>query len=102
VTAIRVAAVSSLEMIGCGEDEVRTFVVEVFRSKLFPGVLRRFFGRIGVEIGWVRHRFFFVFLSFYSFCRLRCGGTPLPPRGGILDVNYLVSMIYGVLVSVTY
>jgi hypothetical protein len=51
VTAIRVAAVASLEVVGCGEDEVRTLVVEVFGPKLFPRGLRRFFRRMSVEIG---------------------------------------------------
>jgi hypothetical protein len=35
VTTTRVAAVSPLEMVVCGEDEVGTFVVEVFGAKLF-------------------------------------------------------------------
>jgi hypothetical protein len=35
VPTARVAAVTPLEMVGRGEDEVRAFVVEVFRAKLF-------------------------------------------------------------------
>jgi hypothetical protein len=93
-----VAAIAALEVVGRGKDEVRAFVVEVFRSKLFSGGLRRFFRRIGVEIGLVRHRFFvFIFTPFAE----PVGGYPPPPRG-ILGVNYLDSMVYEVLVSAKY
>jgi hypothetical protein len=95
-----VAAIAAFEVVGRGEDEVRTFVVEVFRSKLFLGGLRCFFRRIGVEIGWVRHRFF-VFL-FYSFLPITLGVPPSPPPRGILGVNSLDSMIYEVPVSAKY
>jgi hypothetical protein len=78
VATAGVAAIAALEVVGRGEDEVRTFVVKVLRSKLFLGGLRRFFRRIGVEIGWVRHRFF-VFL-FYSFADY-LGAHPLPTPG---------------------
>jgi hypothetical protein len=99
VTAAGVAAVASLEVVGCGEDEIRTFVVEVFGPKLFSGGLRRFFRRMGVEIGWVRHgssSFFLLLLL------LTLRGTPSPPPRGILGINYLDSMIYRVLVSAKY
>jgi hypothetical protein len=100
VAAVGVATIASLEVIGCGEDEVRTFVVEVFRPKLFPSGLRRFFWRVGVEIGWVRHRLLcsFFLLPFAN----NVVGVPPPPTRGILGVNYLDSMIYRVLVSAKY
>jgi hypothetical protein len=41
MTAIRVATVAALEMIGSGEDQVWAFVVEVFGQKLLRGVLGR-------------------------------------------------------------
>jgi hypothetical protein len=45
VTAARVAAVSPLEMVGRGEDEVGAFIVEVFGAKLLcRGFRLLFFG----------------------------------------------------------
>jgi hypothetical protein len=82
VTATGVAAVASLEVVGCGEDEIRTFVVEVFGPKLFSGGLRRFFRRIGVAIGWVRHRLLvFLFTPFADYV----AGYPPPPPPGYLE-----------------
>jgi hypothetical protein len=86
VAAVGVATVASLEVVGRGEDEVRTFVVEVFRPKLFPGGLRRFFRRIGVEIGWVRHRLLvFLFTPFADYV----AGYPPPPHRGYLGRKLL-------------
>jgi hypothetical protein len=42
VTTVGVAAVASFEMIGRGEDEVRAFIIKIFRSERRRGVFGRF------------------------------------------------------------
>jgi hypothetical protein len=51
VTTVRIAAVATLEMITRGEDEVWSFVVEVFGLEFF----QRLGGRFPIRI-WVRVR----------------------------------------------
>jgi hypothetical protein len=43
VTAIGVAAVAAAKVVGRGEDEIRTFVVEVLGAKLFGWGFRLLF-----------------------------------------------------------
>jgi hypothetical protein len=56
VTAVGVAAVTALEMISSGKDEIRTFVIKVFTPEIacsgLWGVVR---GRICGEFGWFLH-----------------------------------------------
>jgi hypothetical protein len=40
VATVGVAAIAALEVVGCGEDEVRTFVIEIFGCEF-----RRIIGR---------------------------------------------------------
>jgi hypothetical protein len=37
VATAGVAAIATLQVVGCGEDQVGTFIVEVFGAKLFAG-----------------------------------------------------------------
>jgi hypothetical protein len=48
VTAVGVTAVAALEMIRCGEDEVRAFIIKIFWSERCRGVFRRL-GLSGLE-----------------------------------------------------
>jgi hypothetical protein len=90
VPAAGAAAIAPLEVVGCGEDQVWAFVVEVSWVKFFAwGVHLLFFGWVGVEIGWLRHGFI-VFSLFYSFCKLGVfagGYPPLPARKGIVFID---------------
>jgi len=56
VTAGGVTAVTALEMISSGKDEIRTFVIKVFRAEIawsgLRGVVR---GWICDELGWFLH-----------------------------------------------
>ena len=56
MTAVGVAAVTALEMISSGKDEIRTFVIKVFTPEIacsgLWGVVR---GRICGEFGWFLH-----------------------------------------------
>jgi hypothetical protein len=41
VTAVGVTAVASFEMIRCGEDEVRAFIIKIFWSERWRGIFWR-------------------------------------------------------------
>jgi len=41
VTTIGVTTIATLEEIGCGEDEVRAFIIKVFSSERWRGFFRR-------------------------------------------------------------
>jgi hypothetical protein len=57
VSTIGVAAVASLEMIGRGEDQIRTFIIEVFWTEFVATWLYFLFCSVlFVEFDWLRHR----------------------------------------------
>jgi hypothetical protein len=87
VATVGVAAVASLEVIGCGEDQIRTFIVGVFCTE-FVATLLYFWVCSGlfVEFDWFRHGSGFVTLRlfpFYSFpifgAAGKCGTGEVPP-----------------------
>jgi hypothetical protein len=56
VATAGVAAVAALEVVGCGENQVRTFIVEVFRGEFAAAWLFFFFWRrLCVGFDSVRH-----------------------------------------------
>jgi hypothetical protein len=92
VTAVGVAAIATLQMIGRGKDEVRAFVVEVFRAEFFAWRVTLLFSG---WVGWLRHRF----VVFSLFTPLQVGlcfypGVPPPPSGVYLEVKYFDSIAY--------
>jgi hypothetical protein len=64
VTTAGVAAVAALEVVGCRENQVRTFVVEVFWAEFLAKGFRLLWSF--VDIFWLCH-LRLGFLSFYSF-----------------------------------
>jgi hypothetical protein len=55
VPTVGVAAVAALEVIGRGEDEVGTFIVEVFCTEFVAAWLYFLFRGLFVEFDWLRH-----------------------------------------------
>jgi hypothetical protein len=57
VATVGVAAVSTLEVVGCRENQVRTFIVKVFRTEFAAGWLCFVFCcRLRVGFDSIRHR----------------------------------------------
>jgi hypothetical protein len=96
MAAVGVATVAALEVVGSGEDQIRTFIVEVFRTELVAAWLSFLFCRgLFVDFDWLRHGSGFVILRLFPFTpfQLICAadeGTPLPPY---LAINPLLVMI---------
>jgi hypothetical protein len=80
VAAVGVAAIPTLEVVGRSEDQIRTFIVEVFRAKVFFWDIRLLFcRRADIGIDWLCHRGASVsFLLLSKFSMGRC--TPFPFR----------------------
>jgi len=56
VAAAGVAAVATPKVVGSGKDQIRTFIVEVFRMELVVGCVRFFFwSEVRVGFDWLRH-----------------------------------------------
>jgi hypothetical protein len=56
VATVGVAAVATLEMIGRGEDQIRTFIIEVFGTEFVATWLYFFVcGGLFVEFDWFHH-----------------------------------------------
>jgi hypothetical protein len=82
VATVGVAAVAALEVVGRGEDEIGTFIVEVLRTEFVAAWLYFLFrGGLFVEFDWLRHGSGFVTLRlflFYSF-PMYCAPEGYPP-----------------------
>ena len=99
MATVGVAAVAALEMIGRGEDQIRTFIVEVFRTEFVATWLYFLFcSGLFVEFDWLRHGSGFCDTApfpFYSFPIYRAAGE-VPPLPG--DKPFLLKSLGGVMV----